>query len=61
MKNKQEIQKTTGSQLLVLLAFVAFIVLLVYLMNASFSEMPYDLLRVEALKQSNRLSLEFLL
>lgn len=53
VKNKQEIQKTTGSQLLVLLAFVAFIVLLVYLMNASFSEMPYDLFKgrgAEAIK-----------
>ena len=48
VKNKQEIQKTTGSQFLVLLAFIAFIVLLVYLMNSSFSEMPYDLFKGKA-------------
>lgn len=45
LKNKQEIQKTTGSQFLVLLAFVAFILILVYLMNSSFSEKPYDLFK----------------
>jgi hypothetical protein len=42
-KNKQDIQKTSKSQLLVLLAFIAFILLTVWLMNARFSEKPYDL------------------
>lgn len=43
VKNKQDIQKTSGSQLLVVLAFVAFIFLLVYLMNDRFSQKPHDL------------------
>jgi hypothetical protein len=43
VKNKQDIQKTSKSQLLVLLAFIAFIFLTVWLMNARFSEKPYDL------------------
>jgi len=43
VKNKQDIQKTTLSQFLVLLAFVAFVFLLVYLMNDSFSVKPHDL------------------
>lgn len=45
LKNRQEIQKTSGSQFLVLLAFVIFIFAIVYLMNDSFSEKPYDLFK----------------
>jgi hypothetical protein len=43
-KQKQEIQKTSVSQFLVLLAFIAFIVLTVWAMNERFSEKPYDML-----------------
>ena len=43
LKNKQEIQKTSGGQLLALLAFVGFILLTVYFLNGHFSEKPYDL------------------
>jgi hypothetical protein len=43
VKNKQEIQKTSWTQFLVLLAFIAFVVAMVWLMNDRFSEMPYDL------------------
>jgi hypothetical protein len=43
-KQKQEIQKTSASQFLVLLAFIAFIVLTVWGMNERFSEKPYDML-----------------
>lgn len=43
VKNKQDIQKTSLGQFLVLLAFVAFVFLLVYLMNDSFSVAPHDL------------------
>jgi len=43
VKNKQEIQKTSLSQFLVLLAFVGFIVLMVNLMNDRFKVMPHDL------------------
>ena len=51
IKNKQEIQKTTVSQLLVLLSFVAFIFLLVYLMNGRFSEKPHDLFGNKTIEQ----------
>jgi hypothetical protein len=43
MKQKQDIQKTNRSQLLVLLAFVAFIFLLVNLMHDRISVKPYAL------------------
>ena len=43
IKNKQDIQKTTKSQFFVLVAFVAFIVLTVFVMKARFSEKPHDL------------------
>jgi len=43
VKNKQDIQKTSLSQFVVLLAFAAFVVLLVYLMNDSWSVTPHDL------------------
>lgn len=42
MKSKQEIQKTSVSQFIVLIAFIAFIFLTVFLMNGRFSERPYD-------------------
>jgi hypothetical protein len=51
VKNKQEIQKTTGGQFLVLLVFVAFVVLMVWLMNDRFSEMPYDLFGINKTEQ----------
>jgi hypothetical protein len=43
LKNKQDIQKTSLSQFLVLLAFTAFIVLTVYFMNDRFNVMPHNL------------------
>jgi hypothetical protein len=43
-KQRQEIQKTSKSQFLILLAFIAFIVLTIYLMNDRFSENPYALI-----------------
>lgn len=52
-KQKQDIQKTSISQFLVLLSFIAFIFLTVYLMNDRFSEKPYDLMgsnRIEKTK-----------
>jgi hypothetical protein len=51
VKNKQEIQKTSGTQVLVLLAFIAFVVLMVWTMNDRFSEMPYDLFGVSSTEQ----------
>jgi hypothetical protein len=42
-KSKQDIQKTSGSQLLIVLAMIAYIVLLVSLFNNQFSKTPYEL------------------
>jgi Domain of unknown function (DUF4395) len=42
-KSKQEIQKTSGTQLLIVLAFIAFIFLTAYFFNGDFSKTPYDL------------------
>ena len=46
VKQKQDIQKTSKSQFLVLLAFIAFILLTVYVMNDWFSVKPYDLFHI---------------
>lgn len=43
VKNKHDIQKTSVSQFLVLLAFIGFIVLTAYWMNDRFREMPHAL------------------
>jgi hypothetical protein len=43
VKQRQPIQKTSVVQLLVLLAFAAFIVLMVFLLNDYFSVTPWDL------------------
>lgn len=43
VKNKQEIQKTSKGQLLILLAFIVFIFLIGFLLNEKFKEAPYDL------------------
>ena len=46
VKQKQDIQKTSGMQLLIVLAFIAFIVLAVFSFNDSFSEKPNDLWKI---------------
>ena len=43
MKSKQDIQKTTGAQLLVVFAFFALVFLATLLLNDQFSKKPYDL------------------
>lgn len=43
VKHKQDIQKTSGAQLVVVLAFIAFIFLTAYFFNGEFSKKPYDL------------------
>lgn len=43
VKQKQDIQKTSISQFLILLAFIAFVYLTVYLMHARFNEKPHAL------------------
>ncbi|MFA5849506.1 MAG: DUF4395 domain-containing protein [Bacteroidales bacterium] len=47
VKQKQDIQKISITQILALLVFIAFIVVTVYFMNDSFSEQPYDLLGIK--------------
>jgi hypothetical protein len=42
-KSKQDIQKTSGAQLLVIAVFIGFIFLTAFLFNSKFKEKPYDL------------------
>ena len=48
VKSRQEIQKTSGTQLFMVLALVAFIFLLVYLFSDQFSKKPHALFGVPA-------------
>jgi hypothetical protein len=43
VKSKQDIQKTSIAQLLVVFGFIAYIVVAVLLFNNQFSKKPYDL------------------
>lgn len=52
VKSRQEIQKTSISQLIVLAAFIAFIFLTVNLMSDRFSEKPYDLFGINKTEQT---------
>lgn len=52
VKQRQEIQKTSLGQVMVFLAFIAFIFLLVHLMHGSFSEKPHDLFRGKNIEQT---------
>lgn len=52
VKAKQEIQKTSISQFLILLAFIAFIFLIGYLFNNKFSEKPSDLMGISKTEQT---------
>ncbi len=51
VKSRHEIQKTSWTQLLIVLGFVAWIVGAVYLFNDNFSEKPYDLFGIESKSQ----------
>lgn len=46
IKDRHEIQKTSWGQLLIVLGFIAFIVLLVILFNEAFSVKPQDLFKI---------------
>jgi hypothetical protein len=48
VKSKQAIQKTSGTQALIIFGFIAFIVLAFFLFNEHFSKQPYDLFGVFA-------------
>jgi hypothetical protein len=52
LKHKQDIQKTSVGQFLVLLAFTAFIFLTVFFMNERFSERPRNLLGNNSIEQT---------
>jgi hypothetical protein len=52
VKNKQDIQKTSKSQFLVLMAFITFTFLMVWLMNDRFSEKPYDMFGINGTEQT---------
>jgi hypothetical protein len=48
VKSRQPIQKTSVTQLMIVLGFVAWIVVVVFLFNEPFSEKPYDLFGIES-------------
>jgi Domain of unknown function (DUF4395) len=52
VKSKQDIQKTSGAQWLVVLGFVAYIILVVFLFNDWFSKKPYDLFGISGAAKS---------
>lgn len=53
VKQKHAIQKTSWKQLLVLIAFIAFVVLMAFALNDHFSEKPHALFGEEMTEQSN--------
>ncbi len=53
VKSKQDIQKTSGVQLLIVALFIAFISLTFYLLNDNFDKQPYDLFGIYSSTQSN--------
>jgi len=52
VKSKQDIQKTSAIQLLIIVAFVAFTFLTAWLFNDQFSKKPYDLFGINGTTQS---------
>ena len=52
VKSKQAIQKTSGSQLLIILGFIAFVFLLINLFNDNFKEKPTALFGDESTAQA---------
>jgi hypothetical protein len=51
VKSKQEIQKTSSVQKLIVVGFIAFIFLITYLCNDNFSKKPYDLFGINSSAQ----------
>jgi hypothetical protein len=52
VKQRQDIQKTSVSQILILLAFTAFIFITVYFLNGRFSEKPHALFKNSGTEQT---------
>jgi len=48
VKSKQDIQKTSGVQLFIVLGFIVFIFLTAFLFNDNLNEKPYDLFGIES-------------
>jgi hypothetical protein len=48
VKAKQDIQKTSATQVLIVLAFIGYIVIVAFLFNGQFSKKPYDLFGISA-------------
>jgi hypothetical protein len=54
VKSKQDIQKTSGSQLFIVLAFIAFIVLTALFFNGQLQKKPYDLFGINSSTHQNK-------
>lgn len=54
IKDKHDIQKTSPAQLLIILGFIAYIVLIAWSFNARFSKTPYDLFGINKNKQAKK-------
>lgn len=52
VKTRQDIQKTTGVQILIILGFIAYLSLAVFLFNDNFSKRPYDLFGIASPAQA---------
>ncbi len=52
VKSKQDIQKTSKVQILIVFGFIAYIFLIVSLFNETFKEQPFDLFGIESSEQS---------
>jgi len=52
VKSRQDIQKTSGTQMLAVLGFIALIVMTVFLFNDNFSKKPIDIFGIEKTTQS---------
>jgi hypothetical protein len=48
VKSKQDIQRTSGVQLLIVLGFAVFIFLTTFLFNDNFKKQPYELFGIES-------------
>jgi hypothetical protein len=51
-KSKQDIQKTSMVQMLIVAGFIGYITLTVFLFNDFFNEKPYDLLGIDSVAES---------
>ena len=54
LKSKQDIQKTSKVQIVIIFGFIAYIFLTVFLFNDNFSEKPYDLFGIESYLQADQ-------